>query len=135
MRRLPDWEVRLHAYIEACAGAVFAWGELDCALFSAGAVLAMTGTDPAASFRGRYSTAVGSARALRRYGAGTLEATIDAGFVEKPLAFAGRGDLVMIDGAVGVCLGADALFIGEADGLPGLVRFARATWTKTWSVG
>ena len=134
MRR-ADWEARLHDYLAALSGAVFDWGTLDCALFAAGAVEAMTGSDPAASYRGHYSTAGGATRALKRYGAGTLEATIDAGFAPRPIGFARRGDLVMVDGMVGVCIGADAVFIGEQDGEAGLVRFARPSWSKCWSVG
>jgi len=135
MDRLPDWEARLHGYLERLERAEFDWGTLDCALFAAGAVKAMTGEDPAAAFRGRYRTAKGSERALRRFGAGTLEATIDAGFEPRPVGFARRGDLVLVDGMVGVCVGADALFIGEAGGNPGLVRFARGRWAKAWAVG
>ena len=137
--RLPDWEDRLHDYLAGLAGASFAWGTLDCALFAAGAVLAMTGDDPAAAFRDRYGTARGSVRALRKWGAGTLEATIAATFADRPLAFARRGDLALVDGplgaSVGVVVGADALFVGEEDGAAGLVRFPRAAWRRCWGVG
>lgn len=135
MTRRPDWERRLADYLAGCSGARFLWGRLDCALFAAGAVLAMTGTDPAATYRGRYSTATGAARALRRYGQGTLEATIDALFPERPIGFARRGDLVLHNGAVGVCVGDRALFVGEEGGSEGLVAVPRAEWSKAWGVG
>lgn len=135
MQRIPGWETALHDYIAALSGAVFNWGTLDCALFAAGAVQAMTGIDPAAAYRGRYSTAGGATRALKRYGAGSLEATIAQQFGEIQIGFARRGDLVLVDGMVGVCVGADAVFIGEADGEPGLVRFPRASWARAWAVG
>lgn len=135
MIRLPDWEARLHAYLADKEGVSFTWGATDCALFAAGAVEAMTGTDPAAAYRGRYSTAAGSVRALTRYGAGTLEATIAAAFPDRAIGHARRGDLVMVDGMVGVCIGADALFVGEEDGAPGLVRFPRTAWARCWGVG
>lgn len=135
MVRRDDWEARLHDYIAGLGGATFRWGKLDCALFSAGAVLAMTGVDPAAQYRGHYSTARGSVRALRKWGAGTLPATIDALFPVIAPAFARRGDLVMVGDAVGVCFGADALFVGEENGAAGLVRFGRAQWSKAWRVG
>lgn len=95
----------------------------------------MTGEDAGVGFRGRYSTAAGAARALRRYGAGTLEATIGSLLGEIQIGFARRGDLVLVDGMVGVCVGADAVFIGEADGEPGLVRFPRTAWSRAWAVG
>lgn len=135
MNRRSDWEQRLAEYLANCEGAAFIWGEKDCALFAADAVIAMTDTDPAAAFRGRYSTATGSARALKRYGAGTLEETISALFPDRPIGFARRGDLVMHDGAVGVCIGADAVFIGREDQRDGLVRVARTEWTRAWGVG
>ena len=134
MTRRADWEARLHDYIASLAEAEFRWGKLDCALFAAGAVQAMTGADPAARYRGHYTTARGSVRALRKWGAGTLPATIDALFEPIGPAFARRGDLVMVGDAVGVCFGADALFIGEQNGAAGLVRFGRALWSKAWRV-
>ena len=141
MNRLSDWEARLHDFLEECSTAVFGYDHhldathFDCCMFAAGSVIAVTGEDPAAEFRGKYRSMAGASRALRTYGAGTLEATLDGKFAERPVAFARRGDLVMIDEMVGVCIGADALFIGEEDGVPGLVRFPRAAWLKAWSVG
>lgn len=134
MARLPDWEPRLLAYLEGVRSRPFEWGEHDCALHSANAVLAVTGEDIAERFRGKYSTAAGSVRALKRYGAGTLEATFDAAIPVIGKAFAQRGDIVSRDGMVGVCLGADGAFVGDVDGAPGLVRFPRREWTRAWAV-
>jgi hypothetical protein len=133
--RLADWEQRLHDYIAALEGRAFEWGVLDCALFAAGAVEAQTGVDPAAAYRGQYSTATGSVRVLRRLGAGTLEATFDAAFEREPVGYARRGDLVMVDGIAGVCLGGVALFVGDVDGAPGWVRHDRAAWSAAWRIG
>jgi hypothetical protein len=136
MNRLPDWEARLSAYLAPLMdGAAFVWGKTDCALVTADAVLAMTGEDIAAPFRGKYSTAAGSARALKRYGAGDLKATFDTLLPPKPIGYARRGDVVMSDGAVGICIGGTALFIGERDGVDGLYRVDRAEWSDAWSVG
>ncbi|WP_193753035.1 DUF6950 family protein [Sphingomonas endophytica] len=135
IERLPDWEQRLHDYVASLEGSSFRWGELDCALFAAGAVLAQTGVDLAAAYRGRYTTARGSVRALRRLGAGTLEATIAAALPAVAPAFARRGDVVMSDGIAGVCLGPRAIFVGEVDGTPGWVTVERASWVNAWSVG
>ena len=139
MARLPDWEERLHDYLTSCADRPFVYGEHDCALFSAGAVIAVTGEDPAAAYRGRYRSAAGSVRALRVHGAGTLETTLAAGFPDRASAFAHRGDLALVERdtgpSVGVVIGADALFVGEEDGAPGLVRLPRADWRRCWAVG
>lgn len=56
LTRLPDWRVRLQAYVETVRRRPFEYGETDCAIFVAGAVEAMTGEDHAAAYRGRYST-------------------------------------------------------------------------------
>lgn len=68
MIRRADWPARLAAYLAVEAGTPFVPGTSDCALFAAGAVAAMTGSDPAARWRGRYSTARGGLRVLRREG-------------------------------------------------------------------
>jgi hypothetical protein len=133
--RLPDWETRLHDYIVAHEGAVFKWGHIDCALFAAGAVLAQTGDDFGAPFRGRYRSVAGSLRALKKWGAGDLVSTITAYLPQIETGFAKRGDLVMFGGSAGVCIGADGLFVGEENGEPGLVRIARGDWDRAWSVG
>lgn len=137
MRR-ANWEQALSEYLAAAEGLRFDYGGAEhttvCAFHAADAVLAMTGIDYAAPFRGKFTTAAGAARALRRYGAGTLEATIDSLFAEKPIGFAQRGDLVMQDDRVGICIGADAVFIGQEGEREGLIRIARAEWRKAWSV-
>ena len=134
MARRADWERRLAHWLEAHADARFAYGRMDCALFAAGAVEAMTGVDPAAAFRGAYRSAATSIRALKEIGAGSLEATVDSMFARIPAAFAQRGDLAMHDGSLGVVIGGDAVFVGGEAGLSGLVRIARRQWSASWRV-
>lgn len=136
IERLPDWEQRLSDYITPLADeARFEWARLDCALFTADAVLAMTGHDIAEPFRGKYSTAAGSVRALKRFGAGDLRSTFDTLLPPRPVGYARRGDVVMHDGAVGVCMGALALFVGQDPDHEGLIRIPRAEWSHAWGVG
>lgn len=136
MQRLPDWEARLAAYLEPLRARAFAWGEHDCCTFTAGAVEAMTGVDPMPEFRGRYSTAIGSARALTRYGAGTLDATLDGKFERVPAALAHRGDVVMSGGLLGIGMGAFLIAVGSQGDHEGLVRIDRAAWVQAaaWRV-
>ncbi|GAB3021767.1 DUF6950 family protein [Bowmanella dokdonensis] len=99
--RLPNWELVLANYLNECQAKPFEWGQHDCCLFAANAVLAFTGQDYAAAFRGRYSTELGAARALKRYGAGTLKQTLLRVLGEPvPLLQVSRGDvlLVTVDG-------------------------------------
>ena len=58
------WRQQLDALIASRMAAPFAWGAHDCCLFAADAVLAQTGEDPAAEFRGTYASA---AEALDAY--------------------------------------------------------------------
>jgi len=118
--RRSDWEARLSAHL-ADAQAQAASGDLTlCGLLAAGAVEAVTGTNPVAPLNGKY------ARAAAR-----LEAFLDERFHERPAALARRGDLAWHDGSVGVVIGTEALFVGEGE----LVRVPRRDWAKAWSVG
>lgn len=140
--RLPDWEARLGRFIAENRQRPFAWGAWDCILYACSAVEAMTGGDPAEEFRGRYHDKDGAAAILREVGKGTLLKTVDSKFPRRKPGHARRGDLVMFSGAVGVCLGAVAEFVGEerlAAALgevhrEGLVTVPRGLWTKAWTV-
>lgn len=46
----------------------WAWGEVDCTLFPADWVRAVTGVDPAASFRGKYDSELSAHRMLKSAG-------------------------------------------------------------------
>jgi len=128
MNRVSTWEYLLSRYIISIRKQPFAWGTHDCCTFSAGAVEAMTGEDPMPEFRGKYDTALGSARVLDGR---SLEQVIDEKFEETPIGFAQRGDLALFDDCVGVVAGHYAWFVGE----DGLERVERAMWDKTWRVG
>lgn len=142
MNRLPDWEARLAVFVAGAWNRSFAWGEHDCILMACAAVDAMTGVDPAADYRGRYSDAEGAALALRELGHGTLIKTIDAAFPARPLGKAQRGDVVMFRGSVGIAMGAFGLFVGEealADAVAtpkreGLVSIPRTMFERAWAV-
>ncbi len=140
MTRHSTWEADLAAYIAANRDEPFAWGERDCALFFAGACIAMTGFDPAEPFRGKYSSELGAAKALKKFGAGDLETTLDGLFDVVEPGFVQRGDGVWDGERVGVSMGAHALMIGEErdeEGnvvRSGLIRIPRAQWVKGWHV-
>ena len=103
MKRLDDWQSRLHVYLEACEAKPFRYGQFDCCLFACGAVEAMTGVDLAAPFRGSYGTRIRAWKALGEYGGfpASLEKALeraarDHGMAETPVNFANRGDLVLV---------------------------------------
>lgn len=140
--RLPDWEDRLSAFLSEARDEPFAWGRNDCILFGCAAAASMTGEDKAAAYRGEYHDRKGAVAILKRLGKGTLIRTVNGEFERCPPAFARRGDLVWFKGSVGVCVGADALFVGEerlakAAGVvlrEGLIAVPRREWTKAWRV-
>lgn len=127
--RRPDWAARLSSYLAACGSQPFAWGVMDCTLFAAGAVEAMTGVDPAARHRGQYKTAKGALSRLRRAGCETPADLAALHLPEVPVHHAGIGDVVAIttdDGpALGIWQGEFAYAVGP-DGF-GLVDPSRVT--------
>lgn len=131
--RLKDWEPRLVAYIAAAADRKHAYGSHDCLLHCAAAVKAVTGTDFGRGHRGKYGSAPGSVRYLKSLGFDSPADMIDSLLERKPVARAGRGDIVLDDEDIpGVCIGADALMVsGEGSGF---VRVPRSRWAKAWAV-
>ena len=136
MYRKPDWEARLAAYLETVRLLPFVWGRHDCCLFTGNAVAAMTETDPMPEFRGKYRSAAGASRALRTIGAGDLSRTLDSKFRPVPAALAQRGDIVMHDSLLGICLGPVVVCVGREGEREGLVLFDRASWIepRAWRV-
>lgn len=94
----------------------------------------MTGVDHLAAFRGRYRSAKGAVRALKRIGGVETLEELTTRILKHPALpeTAQRGDLVLIDTelgpTLGICLGARSVFAGH-DGLayaPTLT--SRAAW-------
>lgn len=123
----------------------FAWGSADCATLAADCARAITGADPLAPARGRYSTALGAKRTLTRLGWMTIEGFASAHYAEIPAAMALVGDWVTVGGAAAFGLGEAAEFgetalaitagadlIARAEG--GLVRLPRSAALRAWRV-
>ena len=64
--RHPDWQIRIITTIQAATERPFCWGENDCCLFVADVCLAACDKDPAAHYRGRYTTEIGAKRVLAK---------------------------------------------------------------------
>jgi hypothetical protein len=123
--RRPDWQAALTGYLASCAARPFEPGQHDCALFAAGAVAAMTGHDPAAPYRGRYTTILGGQRVLRRDGHADAVALAAALFRARSVGEAAApGDLAVIDGEGGRALGVVQGAFVYAPGALGLVLVA-----------
>ena len=115
MRR-NGWEVVLAEAVEAVRTRAFVWGVHDCAIWAFDLRRDLTGgDDTAALWRGRYRTAPGAARVMRRLGWPSISYAARA-LLGDPLSdvrLAQRGDLVLSHDATsfGVCLGAQAAFL------------------------
>lgn len=135
--RLPDWQLRLQALVQARLMAPFAWGAHDCCLFAADAVQALLGQDPAAALRGQYHTADEAERIVHSFGGLEALATAVLGPPVR-VSRARPGDIVLMaaksgmDGpALGVCNGSTAL--GPA--ARGLVTLPTVSGACAWGVG
>ena len=128
MARLRHWESRLAEAIARAKAEPFIWGAHDCVLWAASAVEATTGVDYMADFRGRYKSAAGAARLIKREGP-TLAEAVDKRFARVPACRAQRGDLLLAQKALGICDGAIGWFVTPDQGLQRVkVRDCEAAW-------
>ena len=134
-QRPSGWELRLVAAIESAREKPFAWGKHDCPTFAFETRTALTGgADVAALWRGRYRTALGGHRVMRRLGWPSLEA-MGSALLGPPLPsihLAQRGDLVLANSGLGfgVCLGSQAAGMAPA----GLVLVPICACALAWRI-
>lgn len=144
LTRLEHWATRsLHDFLKSTMHTPFAWGSNDCALFAANGIKAMTNTDIAFEFRGKYTTKIGALKAIKTITGGTTPEDAVAycankfGLKERihPL-MAQRGDLVVFDNAGEVIAGLVHLngrsVVSVSD--KGTVILPITCVTRSWSV-
>jgi hypothetical protein len=141
MTRTPTWNTALAEFIHERLTSPFVWGQNDCCLFACDAVLAMTGVDLAASFRGKYSDTKSAYKLIKSYAGGGLSEFADKVAAENSiqevgLNYATGGDVVLVTGDQGDTLGVVELNGRDvvATGPEGLMRLPRANWKKAWKV-
>ncbi len=133
--RILHWERHLAEAIEAARDRSFRWGQHDCATFAFDLRRTLAGgPDVAALWRGRYRTARGAVRVMRRLGWSSLEAA-GRDLLGAPLPsvrHAQRGDLVLANTGLGfgICLGARAAGIAPS----GLVLVPISACALAWRV-
>jgi len=103
--RNADWRVALVSYLHEVRRKPFAFGRHDCTLFAADAVLAMTGRDLAAKWRGKYRSLSEGMALLRAAGHDSNTALAASLFDECPVAMAQPGDIAVIATEHGDALG------------------------------
>ena len=152
IRRHGDWQTRFDAWLGDAARAGFKWGENDCCMSAANAVLACTGTDLAEPWRGRYETAAGAVKRLRAAGMNprrlieNMAAGIAADFslAEIPPTYAQALDVAFLpmestgglDGVLSVCDGQTFIVFTPEDGLTRLsfLYAARLPGARAWRI-
>jgi hypothetical protein len=104
LTRIEHWDIQsFHMFLLERAQQPFQWQDNDCCTFVADAVKAITGTDIASEFRGRYTTKAGAFRAIKTITGGSTVADAVAHCAAKyglqelknPLS-AQRGDMVLV---------------------------------------
>lgn len=144
LTRIEHWATRpYHEFLLARAKMPFAWGQNDCALFAADGVLAITGVDIAAEFRGKYSDERSAFAAIKQVAGGSTVADAAAWCAEKhglaelkfPL-MAQRGDLVVFQNGANLIAGLVHLngrhMVSVAES--GAVRFSITEVKRAWRV-
>jgi len=142
LTRLPNWQSALSAYLVESAHTRFAYGVLDCGLFAAGAIAAMTGVDAARALRGQYHSRAEAFAAIRRLcGRPTVEAVAEhlaksLGVPEVSAACAQRGDPVLLRSGRRSSLGIVAMHGTEilTPCRDGLLRLPLSHATRAWHI-
>ena len=115
MTRLDNWQTQLNSYLVHRYTTPFKYGQLDCGLFVAGAIEAMTGVDVAPPLRGKYRNRVEAFAAIKALcGRATMEAAAAHiarrfGITKIPVLFAQRGDAMVVGGGRRSTLGIIAM--------------------------
>lgn len=101
MTRRPGWEERLFEVVADHSRRPFSWGGTDggsdCHMMAMDAVAALTGVDPYADERGRYTTRIGALRRFSARGFAWLGDAYAAVLEEVPPALAQRGDIGLVE--------------------------------------
>ena len=142
LTRKPNWQSELSEYLCAVASMRFQYGRLDCGLFVADAIEAMTGVDTVRTLRGAYRNRTEAFTAIRALcGRATMEAaavylTAHYGLPEVPVLSAQRGDVVQLRHGRRSSLGIIAMH-GTEILTPyrlGILRLPLSHATRAWRV-
>lgn len=124
--RVDNWEHKLSEYIEANRDKTFKYGAWDCCIFTAGIVKEITGKNYIKEFK--YKSKKKAESVLQEHG-GIIKILNERFENINPLK-AQRGDIIFCDGAIGICIGAKAVFVN----LQGYSFILMKSWQYAWRV-
>lgn len=143
LTRVEKWDtVAFQEFLLARADVPFAWGANDCSIFTADGVLAITGTDIASDFRGKYESEETAIALVKKVTGGADVEAAAAWCAEKvgmqerlhPM-MAQRGEMVLVQSGDRVIAGLvhlsgrHVVTVAEA----GLVRLPITAVKRAWS--
>jgi hypothetical protein len=134
--RFHDWPERLAEFVEARRNTPFEWGGNDCCTLAADATVAITGADPFAAHRGRYSDEAGADQVVGSDGLPRFVERImrEFGAEEVPVEGAQRGDWALVMAGnmpvVGVHIGKHVI----APGVRGLAFLPFRRAERAWGI-
>ena len=129
--RAVNWEEVWSSFMMGARKTPFVWGESDCMIFAGENVLILTGVDLVSSHKGKYSTEREAIAYLKKAGYDRPVDMVASHLEEVSVSMAQRGDLVMYQGNLGVCMAGLSLFKGEKE--TELVRTLDCS--RAWKVG
>lgn len=110
MARREDWPEALAAKILEWQQIPFVWSETDCVAFIIDVVFAMTGREIVNRSRGTYDSEFGALRGIRNYGDSLAGLVCERFGAPIGVGFAQRGDVLMFENNLGVCVGQSGAF-------------------------
>jgi hypothetical protein len=140
LSRLPGWRKRYETFIDQVKASPFDWESHECAVaYAGGMVLALTGEDLVAPWRGRFKTRSGALRLLRETGFANLGDLVASLLDEHEHPSRMRvGDIVGIPTdspfgfSLGICNGGGTILVLREDGM-GVLDQGEAS--RAWRVG
>lgn len=138
MKKREALEAAIRLAVDEWTRTPFVWGSSDCLLSLANIILSARGYDPAAPFRGRYTSRIGAIRVTREFGGfdGALASMLyDAGCREIVPRSAIIGDIGILEnaaGAVGGVIRDIQMWVGRKD--YGFVALPTGRVARAWRV-
>lgn len=129
--KIDGWEAVLAEYIEASEPISFLWGESDCALWVAKYYDSVKGTTFYEECHGRYFDEESANEFLKNKGFESAASIPDAYLSPVSVDFAKRGDIILFNGALGICAGRKSYILTAEKGLFAILT---ASCQKAWMV-